>query len=110
MNIFFVLVLQRHKSVTFTDKMCDSDADYCPPLTRNKMPATRMNNSCNKEKPSSLPLSPIGVEAGGHRLRSRGHVNYVISTPTEDEYPFKQEEVKESRELRSSTRLCVSIF
>lgn len=89
-------------------KMCDNDCEYSPPITRNKMPASRYVVS-DKQKPKSLPLSPPGIDAGGHRLRSRGHVNYVISTPTDEDEPIKLEEPKEMRELRSSARLNVSL-
>lgn len=90
--------------------MCDSDSEYCPPITRKRMPMNRANSVCEREKPKSLPLSPTGSETGGHRLRSRAHVNYVISTPTDEEYPLRPEGGKDLRELRSSTRVTVSIF
>lgn len=86
--------------------MCDSDSEYCPPLTRKRMPMNRANSLY--DKPKSLPLSPTGSETGGHRLRSRGHVNYVLNTPTEDDELLKAESHTEPRELRSSARLSVS--
>lgn len=84
--------------------MCESDTEYNP-VRRRGRPRNNANSVGDREKLKTLPLSPTN-ETGGHRLRSRTHVNYVIRTPTEDEFPQRTDTpVKESRELRSSSRL-----
>lgn len=81
--------------------MCESDAEYSPSKPRTRA----RNNTGDREKLKGLLLSPTG-ETGGHRLRSRTHINYAVSTPTEDDYSQRSDSpAKETRELRSSSRL-----
>lgn len=85
--------------------MCESDTEYIPVKRPRGRPRNNPNSVANREKLKTLPLSPTN-ETGGHRLRSRTHVNYVIRTPTDDDFPQRIDTpVKESRELRSSSRL-----
>lgn len=86
------------------DKMCDSDPEYNLPK-RLRRPKQNTSSFGDGEKLKTLTFTPTN-EMGGHRLRSRTQVNYVISTPTEDEFPQTPETpVKDIRELRSSSRL-----
>lgn len=84
--------------------MCESDAEFSP----SKRKRRSKNNTAsmgNREKLKTLLYSPSN-ETGGHRLRSRTQVNYAINTPTDDELSQRIESpVKETRELRSSSRL-----
>lgn len=81
--------------------MCESDVEYSPSNRRR----TRAKNNTDREKLKTLLLPPAN-ETGGHRLRSRTHINYAVNTPTEDDCSQRVESpVKETRELRSSSRL-----
>lgn len=85
--------------------MCESDTEYNPPR-RGRKPKNNSNSSMgDREKLKNLLLSSPSETAGGHRLRSRTQVNYVISTPTDDDFSQSSSPVKETRELRSSSRL-----
>lgn len=87
--------------------MCDQDVEYSPP-SRRKRSTMKNNGSSEREKLRSLSLS-LNNEMGGHRLRSRTHVDYTLNSPTEEEFPEKVDSpLKESKDLRrSSTRLSL---
>lgn len=104
MNTFYSLRLLNSFLFFSTEKMCESDTEYSPPK-RGRKPKNISSSVNDKEKLKNLLLS-TPTETGGHRLRSRTHINYAISTPTDDDYSHKMDSpVKETRELRSSSRL-----
>lgn len=104
--------------------------EFSPPIKRRNMRRSRAPSvACDRPSKKAAPLSPTISEKAGHCLRSRKNINYMTPPLDDDSLqeppdvclpdeppelqlppPILQQECKEYRELRSSTRALAVSF